>query len=56
MDPLDAQIRQVFSFDTPDLALNAKGVVVRERRVQGAATTPSSSSDPSSPSKLFARD
>jgi hypothetical protein len=35
MDPLDAQIRQVFFFDTPDLALNGQGVVVRARRVQG---------------------
>ncbi len=35
MDPLDAQIRQVFFFDTPDLALNKTGVVVRARRVQG---------------------
>jgi hypothetical protein len=35
MDPLDAQIRQVAFFDTPDLALNARGVVVRARRVQG---------------------
>ena len=35
MDPLEAQIRQVFFFDTPDLALNAAGVVVRARRVQG---------------------
>jgi hypothetical protein len=35
MDALDAQIRQVFFFDTPDLALNKKGVVVRARRVQG---------------------
>jgi hypothetical protein len=34
MDPLDAQIRQVFFFDTPDLALNKAGVVVRGRRVQ----------------------
>jgi len=34
MDPLDAQIRQVFFFDTPDLALNRNGVVVRLRRVQ----------------------
>jgi hypothetical protein len=34
MDPLDAQIRQVFFFDTPDLALYRKGVVVRGRRVQ----------------------
>ena len=35
MDPLEAQIRQVFFFDTPDLALNEAGVVVRARRVQG---------------------
>jgi hypothetical protein len=34
MDPLDAEIRQVFFFDTPDLALNKRGVVVRARRVQ----------------------
>jgi hypothetical protein len=35
IDPLDAQIRQVFFFDTPELQLNASGVVVRARRVQG---------------------
>jgi hypothetical protein len=35
IDPLDAQIRQVFFFDTPDLTLNTSGVVVRARRVQG---------------------
>jgi hypothetical protein len=34
MDPLDAQIRQVFFFDTPDLKLNQQGVVARARRVQ----------------------
>ena len=34
LDPLNAQIRQVFFFDTPDLALNRKGMVVRVRRVQ----------------------
>jgi hypothetical protein len=35
LDPLDAQIRQVFFFDTPDLALDAHGVVARARRIQG---------------------
>jgi hypothetical protein len=35
LDPLDAQIRQVFFFDTPGLALDAAGVVVRARRIQG---------------------
>jgi hypothetical protein len=34
MDPLDAQIRQVVFFDTPDLALDQHGVVVRVRRIQ----------------------
>lgn len=35
LDPLEAQIRQVYFFDTPDLDLNAAGVVVRARRIQG---------------------
>jgi hypothetical protein len=35
MDPLDAQIRQVIFFDTPELALEGAGVVVRARRSQG---------------------
>ena len=34
MDVLDAQIRQVAFFDTPDLTLNKSGIVVRARRVQ----------------------
>ena len=34
MDPLGAQIRQVFFFDTPELALYEKGIVARARRVQ----------------------
>jgi hypothetical protein len=37
MDPLDGQIRQVYFFDTPDLALDKQGVVVRARRVQQRA-------------------
>ena len=32
MDPLEAELRQVFFFDTPDLALNQHGVIVRARR------------------------
>ena len=35
VDPLQAQIRQVFFFDTPDLVLNSVGVVARARRIQG---------------------
>ena len=34
LDPLQAQLRQVFFFDTPDLALDDAGVVVRGRRSQ----------------------
>ena len=61
MDPLEAQIRQVFFFDTPDLALNKKGVVVRARRVQGrsgsvisASTIRSSQRRPPSTGRLRA--
>jgi hypothetical protein len=41
VDPLDARLRQVFFFDTPDLTLSKQGVVVRARRIQdaGADTT-----------------
>jgi hypothetical protein len=35
MDPLEAQIRLVAFFDTPDLALDRAGLVVRARRIQG---------------------
>jgi exopolyphosphatase/guanosine-5'-triphosphate,3'-diphosphate pyrophosphatase len=35
IDPVEAQPRQVFFFDTPDLALNNAGVIVRARRIQG---------------------
>jgi hypothetical protein len=37
LDPLEAQIRQIYFFDTPDLALDKQGVVVRARRIQGKA-------------------
>jgi hypothetical protein len=36
VDPLNARIRQVYFFDTPDLALDRAGVVVRARRTQAA--------------------
>ena len=35
IDPLQAQMRQVFFFDTPDLLLNQHGLVARARRSQG---------------------
>lgn len=34
-DPVEAEPRQVYFFDTPDLALDKAGVVVRARRIQG---------------------
>lgn len=35
IDVLDAAIRQVYFFDTPDLQCNGAGVAVRARRLQG---------------------
>ena len=35
LDPVEAQPRQVYFFDTPDLQLNRAGLVVRARRTQG---------------------
>jgi hypothetical protein len=35
LDPVEAQPRQIFFFDTPDLALDKAGVVVRARRISG---------------------
>jgi hypothetical protein len=37
LDPLEARMRQVVFFDTPELALYTNGVVVRARRMQGGA-------------------
>jgi hypothetical protein len=36
IDPLEGRLRQVFFFDTPDLALDRAGVVARARRTQAA--------------------
>jgi hypothetical protein len=35
LDPLDSILRQVYFFDTPGLALESSGLVVRARRTQG---------------------
>jgi hypothetical protein len=35
MDPLEAQLRAIVFFDTPELTLNDVGVIVRARRIQG---------------------
>jgi hypothetical protein len=55
MDPLDAQIRQVFFFDTPDLTLYEHGVVVRARRVQRKGDDSVVKLRPVVPSELPAR-
>jgi adenylate cyclase class IV len=55
MDPLDAQIRQVFFFDTPHLTLYEQGVVVRARRVQKKGDDSVVKLRPVVPSELPAR-
>jgi hypothetical protein len=52
LDPLEAQIRQVFFFDTPDLKLNRAGVVARARRIQGKAHDSVVKLRPVAPSEL----
>jgi len=52
LDPLEAQIRQVFFFDTPDLALDKQGVVVRARRIQGKGDDSTVKLRPVVPSEL----
>jgi hypothetical protein len=37
LDPIEAEVRQVYFFDTPNLDLNKAGVVVRARRIAGGA-------------------
>jgi hypothetical protein len=36
IDPVEAQLREVVYYDTPDLVLHRHGLVVRVRRIQGA--------------------
>jgi hypothetical protein len=52
LDPLESQIRQVYFFDTPELALDAQGVVVRARRIQGKGGDSIVKLRPVVPSKL----
>ncbi len=54
IDPLDAQIRQVFFFDTPTLHLNRNGLVVRARRIQGRPSDSVVKLRPVVPSELAA--
>src|SRR6266436_9667490 len=52
LDALQAQIRQVFFFDTPDLTLDEHGLVVRARRSQGKGDDTVVKLRPIVPSKL----
>jgi hypothetical protein len=52
LDPLQAQIRQVFFFDTPDLTLDEHGLVARARRSQGKGDDTVVKLRPVVPSKL----
>jgi hypothetical protein len=52
IDPLESQIRQVFFFDTPELALDAHGIVVRARRIQGKGADSIIKLRPVTPSEL----
>jgi len=55
IDPLDAYIRQVFFFDTADLALDKVGVVARARRSQGRPDDSVVKLRPVEPAKLGAQ-
>jgi hypothetical protein len=55
MDPLEAQLRQVVFFDTPEMTLNRMGVVVRARRVQGESDDSVVKLRPVTPADLPAR-
>jgi hypothetical protein len=52
IDPVEAQPRQVFFFDTPTLALDQAGIVVRARRIQGGRADTVVKLRPVEPSKL----
>ena len=51
-DPLDAVVRQVYFFDTPDLTLFDRGVVVRARRTQRTDDDTTIKLRPAIPSEL----
>jgi hypothetical protein len=52
LDPVEAQPRQAFFFDTPDLALNRAGLVVRARRTQGGTADTVIKLRPVDPAKI----
>jgi hypothetical protein len=54
LDPVEAQPRQAFFFDTPDLALNRAGLVIRVRRTQGGTADTVIKLRPVDPAKIDA--
>ena len=54
IDPVESQPRQAYFFDTPDLALNKAGLVVRARRIQGGRGDTVVKVRPVEPDKLSA--
>lgn len=52
IDPLEARVRQVVFFDTPDLTLERAGLVVRARRTQDAPDDSTVKVRPVDPAKL----
>src|SRR3954453_4162184 len=54
MDPVEAQPRQIYFFDTPELALYQAGVVVRARRIAGGKGDTVIKLRPVEPSQLSA--
>jgi hypothetical protein len=52
LDPVEAEPRQVYFFDTPDLALDRAGLVVRARRIAGGRADTVVKLRPVEPDKL----
>jgi hypothetical protein len=52
LDPVEAEPRQIFFFDTPDLRLNKAGLIVRARRIQGGSADTAIKLRPVVPSEL----
>jgi len=54
LDPVEAQPRHVYFFDTPDQALNRAGLIVRARRIQGGRADTVVKLRPVDPAKIDA--
>ena len=54
LDPIEAQLRHVYFFDTADQALNRAGLIVRARRIQGGRADTVIKLRPVDPAKIDA--